>query len=219
MLLWEALAIPFGQEKTEVVVNGVPGLRSMRLPFDKGCMAIAKSGHRCKGKARPGTEWCLFHDPEFVVKRNAVGVRKPAQRNPLSRLPDGYLRKLSSRRAIGNAMDRLYREVRLGTVTPGMGQVLFGILTRLLDSGLCEKGFPGTMSSGRSKADRVRPKLKEILTRSERIAWKKAVKEAPESLILTRKLTLAPKPVDSPVDARSDLALGDSAGIRAIQIA
>ena len=76
-------------------------------------------------------------------------------------------------------MDRLYREVRLGIITPEMGAVLFNIVTRLLDAGLCDAGPGQNASSGRSRADRIRPKLSELLTRTERAAWRRAIANAP----------------------------------------
>jgi hypothetical protein len=101
----------------------------------------------------------------------------------LSHLPDGYLRKLTNRAAVGNAMDRLYRELRLGIVTNEMGSVLFGILTRLLDSGLVDSGKLTAAAGNRSKANRLRPKLNEWLTRPERAAWQRAVANAPASVL------------------------------------
>jgi hypothetical protein len=71
-------------------------------------------------------------------------------------------------------MDRLYREIRLGIVTPEMGRVLFDILTRLQDSNLVASG----PRPERTKAARMRPKLTELLTRQERAAWKRAVDHA-----------------------------------------
>jgi hypothetical protein len=140
-------------------------------------------GRRCRGKVRPGREWCVFHDPELIEKRvRSAASPHSRRRRRLSRLPDGYLRKLSNRAAVGEAMDRLYREVRLGLITPKMGEVLFSILTRLLDSGLCDKpASPARPPSGRSKADRIRPRLRELLTEAEWKAWWQAAAEAPDS--------------------------------------
>jgi hypothetical protein len=76
-------------------------------------------------------------------------------------------------------MDRLYREVRLGIITPEMGAVLFGILTRILDSGLCDSDAAKQTASRRAKVHKIRPKLSELLTRTERAAWKRAVANAP----------------------------------------
>ena len=121
----------------------------------------------------------MCHDPEFVERRRRRRADTGAQRHRrLSHLPDGYLRKLSNRRSVGDAMDRLYREVRLGVITPEMGVVMFDILTRLLDSGLADaNGAP--KAPQRSKAERIRPKLRDVLTRAERAAWRSAVESAP----------------------------------------
>ena len=81
-------------------------------------------------------------------------------------------------------MDRLYREVRLGIITPEMGTVLFKIVTRLLDAGLCDAGPGNNASSGRSRADRIRPKLSELLTRTERTAWRRAIGYVAQETIL-----------------------------------
>ena len=97
------------------------------------------------------------------------------QRQRLARLPDGFLRRLTTRRAVGEAMDRLYREVRLARITPEMGTVLFGVLTRILDAGLCDSGNGNAPASAKSAADSIRPKLSALLTRSERTAWRRAV--------------------------------------------
>jgi hypothetical protein len=99
---------------------------------------------------------------------------KGVQKRRLSHLPDGYLRKLTNRTAVGHAMDRLYREVRLDVVTPEMGKVLLDVLTRILDSGLVAEG----RCPQRTKAARIRPKLNDLLTRKERTAWRRAVENS-----------------------------------------
>ena len=188
MLFWEALTLP--RERN----GGTPTLEAevlcpQRLPFDKRCSVITKSGKRCRGRIRTGTEYCPLHDPAIAAERRRrptpQGVR--AHRR-LSHLPDGYLRKLSNRAAVGNAMDRLYRELRLGIVTTEMGGVLFNILTRLLDSGLVDAGKVAASAGKRSKAARLRPKLSEWLTRSERAAWQRAVANAPASVVAVHEL-------------------------------
>lgn len=177
MLLWESLnaglddKLPANQEKTAVACGTV------RLPYDTRCAALTKSGRRCRGKIRAGKDVCIFHDPEVAAKRVAA-ARKHRHRR-LSHLPDGYLRKLSTRAAVGTAMDRLYREVRLQIITPEMGRVLMGILTRLLDSGVVDKGKTSHRPNGRSRADRMRPRLERLLTSAEHTAWQKAVANAP----------------------------------------
>ena len=79
-------------------------------------------------------------------------------------------------------MDRLYREIRLGIITPEMGTVLFGVLTRVLDSGLCDAANSPAGSPGRAKADKLRPKVADLLTRAEHAAWRKAVANAPREM-------------------------------------
>jgi hypothetical protein len=131
------------------------------------------------------------------------------RRRRLSHLPDGYLKKLTNRTSVGHAMDRLYREIRLGLITPQMGLVMFNILNRLLDSGLIRDGkaLPAVVAEldnkaivrvRRGRADRLRPKVQELLTRPERAAWRKAVAEAPEAFLLTdngkQPLPLIPVP-------------------------
>lgn len=80
-------------------------------------------------------------------------------------------------------MDRLYREVRVGIITPEMGRVLFNILTRIMDAGLLVETEAATRSRGRAKADKLRPKFAELLTQAERRAWRKAVADAPADFL------------------------------------
>lgn len=180
MLLWEHLGVPDRttvEERASVAV----AQQIRRLPYDLRCSSVTKSGRRCRGRVLPDKECCVFHDPETAAKRQA-SVRRSRKRTRLARMPDGYLRKITDRRAVGQAMDRLYREVRLGIITPEMGRVLFDVLTRLLDSGLADlKVTP--RAPGRSKAARTRPKLSELLTRAERRAWHGAVARAPASIV------------------------------------
>ncbi len=183
MLLWEALTVPRDAEGDGSAKDAAI-LCPKRLPYDRRCATITKSGKRCRGRIRSGGEYCPLHDPArstLRVRRALTPVDRARRR--LSHLPDGYLRKLSNRRAVGAAMDRLYRELRLGLVTTEMGGVLFGILTRLLDSGLVDAGKVAAPSRGRSRSERLRPKLTEILTRRERAEWRRAVDNAPSSVL------------------------------------
>ena len=182
MLFWEILSRPNTRPIHESVAHPVARPLSQRLPYDTRCSTLTRSGKRCRGRVRKGSDFCTLHDPEIMERRRRAGTpdRKSA-RYRLSHLPDGYLRKLSNRSAVGNAMDRLYREVRLGIISPDMGAVLFEILVRLMDSGLLDHSR--VLDVTRCKADRLRPKVKELLTRSERAAWKKAIAGAPANVI------------------------------------
>ncbi len=183
MLLWEALQSK-APRTTTPQPTGTPVKASTRLPYDRQCAAMKKSGQRCRGKTLRGSEYCMFHDPATAAKRRqSMNSPKAIQRRRLSQIPGGYLRKLSNRTAVGHAMDRLYREVRTGLVTPEMGQVLFSILTRLADRELAN----GSKPNGRARAEVLRPKIKEALTRAERAAWRRAVANAPADLLERQK--------------------------------
>ncbi len=181
MLLWESLnaRTPHVKEVARIPVNRAGGNR--RLPFETRCIAITKAGKRCKGKHRPNCEYCAFHDPELaaVRKQKADAARAARKRRQLTHLPDGYLGMLNSRRTIGDAMDRLYREIRVGRVNLEMGKLLFSVLTRLMDSGLCNDGLSEDGAWDRTKALRVRPKLKELLTDAEKVALRRAADRIP----------------------------------------
>lgn len=194
MLVWEVLR----QNSILGLHPAQPGVprRVRRLPHDTQCAAITKSGRRCRGRVLPQADFCPFHHPDVVARRRQALSKVPrGTQRRLSRLPGGYLRKLSTRASVGTAMDRLYREVRLGVVTPEMGRVLFGILTRILDSELLRPtaGKP----NGRARADRVRPKLGIVLTRAERIAWNKAIADGSSTPpnVATADLEYTPTPV------------------------
>jgi hypothetical protein len=195
-LLWETLSGRSSSEKRPKERSGGDANRPPRLPFDKRCAGLTRAGKRCKGRIKGQSEFCSFHDPAMTAdrrKRNAaMGGRS---RTNLAHVPGGYLRKLNSLRAVGDAMDRLYREVRLGLVTPEMGSVLFRILTRVLDAGLYEKKT-NSAPSRRAKVVRLRPKLAELLTLEERRAWRKAVANAPSDF-LRRTAQSRPQRTDS----------------------
>ena len=193
-LLWETLIAELPDQNNIQPSSGNRAGGVRRLPYDRRCVAITKAGRRCRGRIRQGSEFCPFHDPELTAERRRRNAAKGGRcHHRLSHLPDGYLRKLTSKRAVGEAMDRLYREVRLGTVTPQMGRVLFGILTRLLDSGFCDRGEESVRSSRKSKAERIRPALSDLLTREERRAWRKAVKSAPAAFLRNQSPRTTPK--------------------------
>ena len=195
-LLWETLAVGSSSEKPRKEMSGGAVNRPPRLPFDKRCAGLTREGKRCRGRIKGRSEFCSFHDPAMTPERRkrnaAMGGRS---RTNLAHLPGGYLRKLNSLRAVGDAMDRLYREVRLGIVTTEMGAVLFGILTRVLDAGLYVKKSKGPPSR-RAKAVKLRPILAELLTLEERKAWRKAVASAPSDF-LRRTAQSRPHSADS----------------------
>jgi hypothetical protein len=177
VLLWEALRDRIEKQQT----TPIKSTQVQPLPFDRRCVAVTKSGRRCRGKKRKGMDYCPFHDPTLSDnRRRQIAAKGGRNHHRLSRLPDGYLRKLNSRASVGEALDRLYREVRLGIVSPDMGRVLFDVLTRLLDSGLYDQATAEPVSP-RTRAGRIRPRLGELLTQAEKRAWRKAVADAARS--------------------------------------
>ncbi len=179
-LLWEALR--FRNENREGRQGPVPPAQSQpmctREPKQTQCAATTRSGKRCKGKARPGQDFCPFHDPALTAEqRREIAAKGGKSHRRLSHLPDGYLRKLQTPAAVGEAMDRLYREVRLGIVDATMGRTLMDILTRLHDRLMRKppaKAAPAAPTLVRpDRAEKVRPKLDEALSQAEKIAWQK----------------------------------------------
>lgn len=218
MLLWEALTRPRepAQNRSKPVE---PVLCPQRLPYDRRCATVTKSGKRCRGRIRSGSEYCGLHDPALAESRQTrKASRTSAGRRRLSHLPDGYLRKLSNRATVGSAMDRLYRELRLGIVSTEMGSVLFGILTRLLDGGWVDSGVVAASAKRRSRADRLRPKLAELLTRGERIAWQRAVANAPLSVVQANE-SRAAKSTRVRIEEAQRADLSDTARLQTLQAA
>lgn len=178
-LLWEALR--FRTQKQEGGAARIePTQIYAREPKQKQCAATTRSGRRCRGRARPGQDFCPFHDPNLTAEqRREIASRGGRSHRRLSHLPDGYLRKLTTPAAVGEAMDRLYREVRLGIVDPAMGRTLMDILTRLHDR-LSRQGASGPQVARKAptvlqptKAERVRPKLDHALSQAEMAAWRR----------------------------------------------
>ncbi len=211
MLFWEKLnALPSAQSPTGAEPSNLAG-GNQRLPFDQRCRARTKDGNRCNGKVRANCDFCVFHDPAVVAKRK-LNQQDPEKRRrrSLSHMPDGYLRKLTSRRAVGQAMDRLYREIRLELITPEMGYVMFRILTRLMDDGLCHDDTGLQDAWNRTKASRMRPKLSDLMTRVERRAWRKAVERAPSKFIHATKKSADQKQANAetpPVARKASLSV------------
>lgn len=185
-LLWETLAAEIGgpNDSGTAASNGIRVSGTRRLPYEKQCAAFTKSGRRCRGKIVTGSDFCPFHDPQLSAEHRRHNAAKGGRsHHRLSHLPDGYLRKLTSGGAVGEAMDRLYREVRLGIITADMGRVLFGILTRILDSELYTSVSDTRRKSRPAKADGVRVKLGDLLTHAEQRAWRRAVASAPADFL------------------------------------
>ena len=98
----------------------------VRLPGDTRCAAVTKKGTRCKGRIHTGSEYCYFHDPD---------VERPARRGGSRRRAyhvDGVSSRLTTRRGITQALERLYHDTQMGIVPPDVGRALFEMLERML---------------------------------------------------------------------------------------
>jgi hypothetical protein len=152
-----------------------------RSQFDKRCAAKTKYGRQCRARIVEGSDFCSFHNPNMTKDQRRRNAAKGGRSNRnLSHVLDGYLRPLNNEEAVGQAMDRLYREVRLGKVTPDMGRVLLVILVRLLREGFAKPKDP-KRDFKKTKAYRFGRKLDALLTEKEKNAWQRAVNKAPAS--------------------------------------
>src|SRR5512136_2016616 len=99
-LLWEALRSLRRSGATGA--GALPAPTYTREPMQKPCAATTRSGRRCKGKARPGQDFCPFHDPNLTAEqRREIASKGGKSHRRLSHLPDGYLRKLQTPGAVG----------------------------------------------------------------------------------------------------------------------
>lgn len=191
MLLWERLrqlSEDLNLKKpvrtfTDATAVPVVAPKPRRSKFDKRCAAKTRLGRQCRGHIRTGSEYCSFHDPNLSAEqRRRIAAKGGRSKRNMAHLLDGYLRPLTDETAVGHAMDRLYREVRLGKVTPEMGMVLLNILVRLVEHGLVKPDNPNR-DIRRTKIARVGRKLDQLLTRAEKVAWRRAVASAPAAFL------------------------------------
>jgi hypothetical protein len=109
--------------------NGKP----VRLPGVTRCAAVTKAGRRCRGKVRPDSPYCVFHDPQIdLSSRRRANSRKPRLVRPTRYHLPGVASRLTTRKGITAALDRLYNDTREGQISPQTGLVLFGMLEHLL---------------------------------------------------------------------------------------
>lgn len=179
MLLWEALGADLRRMKQEAASDVDVAGPGSRLHLDKRCTAITKAGRRCRGRARAGLHFCPFHDPAVSAEQRRENAAKGGRsRDRLAQLLEGYPRRLSSTAAIGKALDCLYREIRAGLVSSEMGRVLLSILIHIMDTQIKGSSPDPKERKRRSKVDRMRPKLEELLAQAEQAASRVAVANA-----------------------------------------
>ena len=150
MLLWESFC---GRGRRN---------KWVRLPADTRCAAVTKKGTRCKGRIHTGGEYCYFHDPD---------VERPARRGGSRRRAyhvDGVSSRLTTRRGITQALERLYHDTQMGIVPPDVGRALFEMLERMLHLYHETRPRRNPQRTDRSQAARLLRRLARTYVQAER---------------------------------------------------
>jgi hypothetical protein len=133
MLLWEAVGgkkVPKSGGPTKVQPISTR-LRSIQAP--ERCEAITRAGRRCRCRRATESQFCNFHDPAIAARIRASAAHKRAERQAaLAGLPAAYMKSLSTVDGITGALDGLFREVRLGVVSPRTAGIMLSIIDRLM---------------------------------------------------------------------------------------
>ena len=133
MLLWEAVGGKRfrSQSSTPTIQPISTRVRSMQA--GDRCTAHTRVGRQCRCRRARGSEFCAFHDPEISARiRAKAKAKREARKRQLASLPDAYLKTLTSPDGVGTALEHLFREVRLGVISPRTAQVMLAIVDRLL---------------------------------------------------------------------------------------
>jgi hypothetical protein len=163
-LLWEA----FGKKRPDkpAVPSTVPAIttRLRSIQEESRCKARTRVGRPCRCRRAPGSEFCNFHDPVISARiREQARLQREEKKRMLAALPDGYSKPLYAVDGIPAALDTLYREVRLGVVSPRTAGLMLAIVDRLLvyDKLVGEKG-PRRVSK-KLRIEEVRAQLQAAL--------------------------------------------------------
>ena len=135
MLLWEAVGgkKPQRQQSKNAPKPIITTRRLRSVQPDDRCSATTRIGRRCRCRRAQDSVYCNFHDPEISARiREKARQKREERKAQLANLPDGYMKSLNSADGVASALDNLYREVRLGVVSPRTAQVMLAIIDRLL---------------------------------------------------------------------------------------
>ena len=135
MLLWEAVGgkKPQHQQSKNAPKPIITTRRLRSVQPDDRCTATTRIGRRCQCRRAKDSVYCNFHDPEISARiREKARQKREERKAQLANLPDGYMKSLNTADGIASALDNLYREVRLGVVSPRTAQVMLAIIDRLL---------------------------------------------------------------------------------------
>ncbi len=135
MLLWEAVS---GKKITKSGAGSQPAVKAIstrqkHMSVGDRCGAHTRVGRRCRCRRANGSEFCNFHDPEISARiRAASKAKRDARKQQLAALPEGYLKTLATTDGIVNALENVYREVRLGVISTRTASVLLAIIDRMI---------------------------------------------------------------------------------------
>jgi hypothetical protein len=94
------------------------------------CTAQKKTGAPCTARALPGSALCFGHDPTKAAERLAARRRGGRGRSTAARVKGHLPPHLQDAQ---QRLTRLLDDVESGTVTPRAGEVLGGLISRLIE--------------------------------------------------------------------------------------
>ena len=164
MLLWEAVG---GKKVPKKGVHTVAQPISTRLRSMQStdrCEAMTRSGRRCRCRKAADSQFCNFHDPEISARiREAARQKREERKQQMAALPTEYTKSLASVDGITQALDCLFREVRLGVVSPRTAGMMLSIIDRVLVHDKLVREHGPRRVSKRVRALEVREQLAGVL--------------------------------------------------------
>jgi hypothetical protein len=104
------------------------------------CKQVKADGTPCQANARPGSDWCIFHDPALAGRRaeaRRAGGRERSRKAAV--LPAGTAdAPLATAGDVAAFLGQTINQVRKGQLDPKVGNclgVLAGVLLRALEEG------------------------------------------------------------------------------------
>jgi len=164
MLLWEAVGKNKMPRKGVQAVAQPISTRLRGIQAQDRCEAMTRNGRRCRCRKARESSFCNFHDPEISARIRQRAAEKRAERKAaLAGLPTEYTKSLGSMDGIVAALDGLFREVRLGVVSPRTASIMISIVDRLMiyDKLVSEGGKRRV--SKRLRAQEVRAQLAAVV--------------------------------------------------------
>lgn len=164
MLLWEAVGGKNPRSGSNQPTVQVISTRVRSMQASDRCTAHTKVGRQCRCRRVKTSNFCAFHDPEISARiRAKARAKREARKRQLAALPKEYIKTLASPEGIGTALEHLFREVRLGVVSPRTAQVMLAIVDRLLAYDRLLKTVGPRKASRKLRALEVRQQVMHLL--------------------------------------------------------